>query len=278
MAGTLYLVATPIGNLDDMPPRVAATFGAVDFVAAEDTRVTLRLLNHLGLKKPMVSYYEHALHHGEAILQRIEAGEDCALCSDAGMPCISDPGEQIVAEAHARGIRVVPVPGASACITALAASGQPTARFVFEGFLPVPKRERRERLAALQGETRTILLYEAPHKLRATLGDLAAALGPERPVSLCRELTKLHEEIVKTTLGAAVDFYRENDPRGEYVLVVAGAAPDAVQADAPTKEDVVAAARALQQGGLPPAAAAKQAAAGTPFSKGEVYKELIGRA
>ena len=278
MAGTLYLVATPIGNLDDMPPRVAATFGAVDFVAAEDTRVTLRLLNHLGLKKPMVSYYEHALHHGEAILQRIEAGEDCALCSDAGMPCISDPGEQIVAEAHARGIRVVPVPGASACITALAASGQPTARFVFEGFLPVPKRERRERLAALQGETRTILLYEAPHKLRATLGDLAAALGPERPVSLCRELTKLHEEIVKTTLGAAVDFYRENDPRGEYVLVVAGAAPDAVQADAPTKEDVVAAARALQQGGLPPAAAAKQAAAGTPFTMGEFYKELIGRA
>ena len=278
MAGTLYLVATPIGNLDDMPPRVAATFGAVDFVAAEDTRVTLRLLNHLGLKKPMVSYYEHALHHGEAILQRIEAGEDCALCSDAGMPCISDPGEQIVAEAHARGIRVVPVPGASACITALAASGQPTARFVFEGFLPVPKRERRERLAALQGETRTILLYEAPHKLRATLGDLAAALGPERPVSLCRELTKLHEEIVKTTLGAAVDFYLENDPRGEYVLVVAGAAPDAVQADAPTKEDVVAAARALQQGGLPPAAAAKPAAAGRPFTKGEIYKELIGRA
>ncbi len=278
MAGTLYLVATPIGNLDDMPPRVAATFGAVDFVAAEDTRVTLRLLNHLGLKKPLVSYYEHALHHGEAILQRIEAGEDCALCSDAGMPCISDPGEQIVTEAHARGIRVVPVPGASACITALAASGQPTARFVFEGFLPVQKRERRERLAALQGETRTILLYEAPHKLRATLDDLAAALGPDRPVSLCRELTKIHEEIVKTTLGAAVDFYRDHDPRGEYVLVVAGAAPGAVQADAPAKEDVVAAARALQLGGLPPAAAAKQAAAGTPFTKGEIYKELIGRA
>ena len=264
MAGTLYLVATPIGNLDDMPPRVAATFGAVDFVAAEDTRVTLRLLNHLGLKKPMVSYYEHALHHGAAILQRIEAGEDCALCSDAGMPCISDPGEQIVAEAHARGIRVVPVPAASACITALAASGQPTARFVFEGFLPVPRRERRERLAALQGETRTILLYEAPHKLRTTLDDLAAALGAERPVTVCRELTKLHEQIVKTTLGEAIAFYRENDPRGEYVLVVAGAAPAAVQDAPPTREDVVAAARALQAGGLPPAAAAKQAAAGTP--------------
>ena len=277
MAGTLYLVATPIGNLDDMPPRVAATFGAVDFVAAEDTRVTLRLLNHLGLKKPLVSYYEHALHHGAAILQRIEAGEDCALCSDAGMPCISDPGEQIVAEAHARGIRVVPVPGASACITALAASGQPTARFVFEGFLPVPKRERRERLAALQGETRTILLYEAPHKLRATLDDLAAALGPERSASLCRELTKLHEEIVKTTLGAAVEFYRDHEPRGEYVLVVAGAAPGAVQADAPAKEDVVAAAHRLLEAGMPPSAAARQAAAGTPFSKGEIYRELIGR-
>ncbi len=277
MAGTLYLVATPIGNLDDMPPRVAATFGAVDFIAAEDTRVTLRLLNHLGLKKPLVSYYEHALHHGAAILQRIEAGEDCALCSDAGMPCISDPGEQIVAEAHARGIRVVPVPAASACITALAASGQPTARFVFEGFLPVPKRERRERLAALQGETRTILLYEAPHKLRATLDDLAAALGAERPVTLCRELTKLHEQIVKTTLGEAQAFYRENDPRGEYVLVVAGAAPAAVQDAPPTREDVVAAARALQAGGLPPAAAAKQAAAGTPYPKGEIYKELVGK-
>ena len=277
MAGTLYLVATPIGNLDDMPPRVAATFGAVDFVAAEDTRVTLRLLNHLGLKKPMVSYYEYALHHGAAILQRIEAGEDCALCSDAGMPCISDPGEQIVAEAHARGIRVVPVPAASACITALAASGQPTARFVFEGFLPVPRRERRERLAALQGETRTILLYEAPHKLRTTLDDLAAALGAERPVTVCRELTKLHEQIVKTTLGEAIAFYRENDPRGEYVLVVAGAAPAAVQDAPPTREDVVAAARALQAGGLPPAAAAKQAAAGTPYPKGEIYKALVGK-
>ena len=191
LPGTLYLVATPIGNLDDMPPRVAATFGMADFIAAEDTRVTLRLLNHLGLKKPMVSYYEHALHHGEAILQRIETGENCALCSDAGMPCISDPGEQIVREAHERGIKVVPIPAASACVTALAASGQPTARFVFEGFLPVPKRDRRERLAFLQNETRTMIFYEAPHKLRGTLDDLAAAFGAGRSVSLCRELTKL---------------------------------------------------------------------------------------
>ena len=240
MPGTLYLVATPIGNLDDMPPRVAATFGMADFIAAEDTRVTLRLLNHLGLKKPMVSYYEHALHHGEAILNRIEAGENCALCSDAGMPCISDPGEQIVREAHARGIRVVPIPAASACVTALAASGQPTARFVFEGFLPVPKRDRRERLTFLQNETRTMIFYEAPHKLRGTLDDLAAAFGADRPVSLCRELTKLHEEIKKTTLGEAVAYYKENDPRGEYVLVLAGADPAAVaDAAAPTSSTLL---------------------------------------
>ncbi len=276
MAGTLYLVATPIGNLDDMPPRVAKTFEAADFVAAEDTRVTLKLLNHLGLKKPMVSYYEHALHHGDAILARIEAGEDCALCSDAGMPCISDPGAVLVKDALDRGIRVVPVPGASACITALAVSGQDTSRFVFEGFLPVPKKERRARLDALRGEERTILFYEAPHKLRGTLADLAAALGEDRSVTLCRELTKLHEEIVKTTLGAAVEYYRANDPRGEYVLVVAGAQPGQGGDTAGlTKDDVVAAAKALLRSGTPPSAAAKQAAAGTPFSRGEIYKELI---
>lgn len=278
MAGTLYLVATPIGNLEDMPPRVAATFGAVDFVAAEDTRVTLRLLNHLGLKKPMVSYYEHALHHGEAILARIEAGESCALCSDAGMPCISDPGEQIVRQAHDRGIRVVPVPGASACVTALAVSGQDTARFVFEGFLPVPKKERRARLEALQAETRTILLYEAPHKLRATLTDLIAAFGPDRSVTLCRELTKLHEEIVKTTLGDAAARYAAEDPRGEFVLVLAGADPQALAREhTPTLEEAVDAARALMAQGLPPTAAAKQAAAGTPFGKSEIYRRLIGQ-
>ena len=275
MPGTLYIVATPIGNLEDMPPRVAATFGAADFVAAEDTRVTLRLLNHLGQKKPMVSYYEHALFHGEAILQRIEAGEDCALCSDAGMPCISDPGEQLVKAAHERGIRVVPVPGASACVTALAVSGQDTARFVFEGFLPVPKKERRARLEALQGETRTMVLYEAPHKLRATLDDLCAAFGPERSVSLCRELTKLHEEIRKTTLGQAADFYRDNEPRGEFVLVLAGADPADAAQDAPTLDEAVAAAERLMEQGMAPSAAAKQAAAGTPFSKGEIYRALV---
>ncbi len=147
MAGTLYIVATPIGNLEDMPPRVAATFGAADFIAAEDTRVTMKLLNFLGLKKPMVSYYEHALQKGEGILRRIEAGENCALCSDAGMPCVSDPGEVIVRDALARGIKVVPVPAASACVTALAVSGQDTSRWVFEGFLPVNRKQKKERLA-----------------------------------------------------------------------------------------------------------------------------------
>ena len=222
MPGTLYLVATPIGNLDDMTPRAAATFGAVDFIAAEDTRVTLRLLNHLGLKKPLVSYYEHALQKGEAILQRIEAGESCALCSDAGMPCISDPGEVIVRDAMARGIPVVPIPAASACVTALAVSGQKTDRFVFEGFLPMQKKDRRARLDALQNEERTVIFYEAPHKLRNTLDDLAAAFGPDRSITLCRELTKLHEEVTKTTIGEAAAYYKETAPRGEYVLVMAG--------------------------------------------------------
>ncbi len=274
MAGTLYIVATPIGNLDDMPPRVAATFGAVDFIAAEDTRVTMRLLNYLGLKKPMVSYYEHALGKGEGILRRIEAGESCALCSDAGMPCISDPGEVIVRDALARGIQVVPVPGASACVTALAVSGQDTSRWVFEGFLPVNRRQKRERLAELAGERRTVIFYEAPHKLRTTLDDLAAAFGPDRSITLCRELTKLHEEIRKTTIGEAVALYADTEPRGEYVLVMAGApAPNA--ADGPTLEQAAEMAAALVRDGQSASAAAKAAAQGTAYSKGEVYKALL---
>lgn len=275
MAGTLYLVATPIGNLDDLTPRAAATFGAVDFIAAEDTRVTLRLLNHLGLKKPLVSYYEHALHKGEAILQRIEAGESCALCSDAGMPCISDPGEVIVRDAIARGIRVVPIPAASACVTALAVSGQNTSRFVFEGFLPVARRPRRDRLDALQGETRTVIFYEAPHKLRTTLDDLIAAFGADRSVTLCRELTKLHEDVQKTTLGEAAAYYAQTPPRGEYVLVMAGAPETPDLAGRLSLADVAAKARRLLDEGMGASAAAKAAAQGTPFSKSEVYRELM---
>ena len=224
MVGTLYIVATPIGNLGDLTPRAAEAFAAADFIAAEDTRVTLKLLNHLGLKKPMVSYYEHNLQErGESILSRIEAGESCALCSDAGMPAVSDPGEVIVRDAHARGIRVVPVPAASAAVTALCVSGQPTGRWVFEGFLPTNRRQKKERLAQLQTERRTVIFYEAPHKLPTTLQDLEDAFGPDRPLTVCRELTKLHEEIRPTTVGAANAWYRENPPRGEFVLVMAGA-------------------------------------------------------
>ena len=275
MAGTLYIVATPIGNLEDMTPRAAAAFGNADFIAAEDTRVTMKLLNHLGLKKPMVSYYEHNLkERGQMILDRIAAGESCALCSDAGMPAISDPGEVIVRDALEQGIPVVPVPAASACVTALAVSGQSTGRFVFEGFLPVNRRQRMQRLDSLQNEERTVIFYEAPHKLRTTLDDLLGAFGPERSITLARELTKLHEEIRKTTLGEAVAWHRDNDPRGEYVLVMAGAPPRQPEEASYTLEDAAEKARALLEEGLSPSAAAKQAAAGTPFSKSQVYRML----
>ena len=275
MAGTLYIVATPIGNLEDMTPRAAATFGSVDFIAAEDTRVTLKLLNHLGLKKPLVSYYEHNLkERGAYILGRIQAGENCALCSDAGMPAISDPGEVIVTDALAAGIRVVPVPAASACVTALAVSGQATGRFVFEGFLPTNLRQRKERLEQLAGEERTVIFYEAPHKLRMTLGHLRDAFGAERSITLARELTKLHEEVVKTTLGEAVEYYESNNPRGEYVLVMAGASPEENRSPAPTLDEAAERARALMESGMSASAAAKQAAQNTPFGKSQIYRLL----
>ena len=273
MAGTLYIVATPIGNLDDMPPRVAATFGAADFIAAEDTRVTMKLLNFLGLKKPMVSYYEHALQKGEGILRRIEAGENCALCSDAGMPCVSDPGEVIVRDALARGIKVVPVPAASACVTALAVSGQDTSRWVFEGFLPVSKKQKRERLAELQGEKRTVIFYEAPHRLLATLGQLLACFGPDRPISLCRELTKLHEQILRMTLGEALAYYTENDPRGEYVLILEGAAE--ASEEALTLEDAVSLALERIASGASKKDAVREVSRETGFPKNALYDAVL---
>lgn len=276
MAGTLYIVATPIGNLNDMTPRAAATLGSVDFVAAEDTRVTLKLLNHLGLKKPLVSYYEHnSKEKGQYILDRIAAGESCALCSDAGMPAISDPGEEIVRDALAQGIPVVPVPAASACVTALAVSGQDTSRFVFEGFLPVAAKPRKQRLESLAGETRTMIFYEAPHKLRGTLEDLEKTFGGQRSITLTRELTKLHEEIRKTTLEEACAYYQENAPRGEYVLVVAGGETETMPQEQITLEQAAQAARRLMEEGMPPSAAAKKAAQGTAFSKSQVYRLLI---
>lgn len=274
MSGTLYIVATPIGNLGDLTPRAAETFARADFIAAEDTRVTLKLLNHLGLKKPMVSYYEHNLRErGAYILGRIAAGESCALCSDAGMPAVSDPGEVIVRDAHARGIPVVPVPAASAAVTALCVSGQATGRFVFEGFLPTNRRQKKERLDALRGEERTVIFYEAPHKLPTTLADLERAFGAQRGLTVCRELTKLHEEIRVTTIGEANAYYRENPPRGEFVLVMAGAAPESPAEQ--TLDDAVAAARAQMAAGESAAAAAKYAAAHSAFSKSEIYRRCV---
>ena len=235
--------------------------------------VTMKLLNFLGLKKPMVSYYEHALQKGEAILQRIEAGESCALCSDAGMPCVSDPGEVIVRDALARGIKVVPVPAASACVTALAVSGQDTSRWVFEGFLPVNRKQKKERLAELLQEKRTVIFYEAPHKLRTTLDDLANAFGADRSITLCRELTKLHEEIRVTTVGDASAYYKENPPRGEFVLVMAGAQP--CPAQELTLDDAVGLARKQMAAGQSATAAAKYAAAHSAFSKSEIYRRCL---
>ena len=255
MSGTLYIVATPIGNLGDLTPRAAETFAKADFIAAEDTRVTLKLLNHLGLKKPMVSYYEHNLkERGGYILDRIEAGESCALCSDAGMPAVS-------------------VPAASAAVTALCISGQPTGRFVFEGFLPTNRRQKKERLAALQNEERTVIFYEAPHKLPTTLQDLEQAFGPERSLTICRELTKLHEEIRVTTVGDASAYYKENPPRGEFVLVMAGAQP--CPAQELTLDDAVGLARKQMAAGQSATAAAKYAAAHSAFSKSEIYRRCL---
>lgn len=224
VGGTLYLVATPVGNLADISARAVKVLSEVDFVAAEDTRNSMRLLSYLGIQKPMVSYFEHNKRtHGELICDRLAAGESCALVTDAGTPAISDPGEDIVALCAERGIPVTSIPGACAAILALTLSGLPTARFCFEGFLSADKKERRDRLEALKADDRTTIFHEAPHKLKATLADMREILGEDRKISLCRELTKLNEDIMRTTLSDAVTYYNENNPRGEYVLVVEGA-------------------------------------------------------
>ncbi len=270
MTGKLYLVATPIGNLGDLSPRAAEVLAAVDFIAAEDTRVSVRLLNHLGIKKPMISYFQHNLRQrGQEIAARIEAGESCAIITDAGMPCISDPGEDLVALCAERGIEVVGVPGANAAITALALSGLPTARFCFEGFLSVNKRSRRQHLQELAGERRTMIFYEAPHKLQATLNDLLSTLG-DRRVSLAREITKLHEEVRRTTLAQAAEYYSQNPPRGEFVLVVEGA-PAPRQPRIPI-EQAVQQVVDLQKEGLAASEAARQVAHATGYKKSELYR------
>ena len=274
MAGILYLVPTPIGNLGDISHRIAKTLEEVDFIAAEDTRVTLKLLNHLGLRKPLMSYYRHNTEGaGEQVLSRLLAGENGALVTDAGTPAVSDPGEDLVALCAAQGVTVTAIPGPCALVTALAVSGLPTGRFTFEGFLPMNKKNRRAHLEGLRGEERTMIFYEAPHKLTATLDDLAEAFGGERRIALCRELTKLHEEIFRTTLAGAAARYGAESPRGEFVLVVEGApAPEEAGA---TLADGLARVAELREGGASLKDAARQAAKELDLSRNELYAAAL---
>ena len=275
MAGILYLVPTPIGNLGDISDRCRKTLAEADFIAAEDTRVSVKLLNHLEIKKPMVSYHEHnKKESGEKVLARLLEGQTCALVTDAGSPAISDPGEDLVRLCAENGVQIIAIPGPCALVTALSISALPTGRFCFEGFLPVPKKERQARLSGLVRESRTMIFYEAPHKLRATLSDLMGAFGGERRISLCRELTKLHEQVQRMTLSQAVDFYKENEPRGEYVLVVEGAAEEV--SEAVTEADALSLVKTLMERGLSKKDAVKQVAKETGISKNALYDAALG--
>ncbi len=268
----MYIVGTPIGNLSDLSPRALETFRSVDFIAAEDTRVTLKLLNHFGIKKELVSCFEHNERaRSEQICARIEGGESCALVTDAGMPAISDPGELLVAQCAKRGIRTLAVPGPVAFATALALSGLPTGRFTFEGFLSVSRKSRREHLEELKDEKRTMLFYEAPHKLSATLRDLYETLG-DRRIAIVREITKIYEETIRTTLSQAAQRYADEAPKGEIVLVIEGAPEEKPAAYTP--ETAAQLAETLRKSGLTASEAAKEAAKRSGIKKGEIYRLL----
>lgn len=273
MSGTLFVVGTPIGNLGDFSPRAIEALENCDFIAAEDTRVTLKLLNRFEIKKPMVSYFEHnRFERGPVIAQRILDGESCALVTDAGMPAISDPGEDLVKLCHENGIKVESVPGPCAFATALAISGMPSRRFTFEGFLPVEKSERREHISSLIGERRTMIFYEAPHKLAQTLTDLSASLG-DREIAIVRELTKIHEQVIRTTLCAAAEKYSEESLKGEIVLIINGA--PAEEKEKMTLEQAAEYAKSLVNDGESKSDAAKIAAKECGYKKGDIYKLLI---
>ena len=274
MSRTLYIVGTPIGNLGDFSPRAVEILQSVDFIAAEDTRVTLKLLNHFGIKKPMISYFEHnRFERGEIICQRLENGENAALVSDAGMPAISDPGELLVKQCAQRDIPVLAVPGPSAVVTALAVSGLPTGRFSFEGFLSTNRKGRSDHLQSLKNDPHTLVFYEAPHKLCRTLSDLYEVFG-DRRIALVRELTKIHEEVFRTTLSGAIAHYAENPPRGEFVLVIEGAPEDTGETEPMTLQEAVRMARQQMEQGASAAAAAKEAAALSGLRKNEIYRQL----
>ena len=272
----LYVVGTPIGNLSDFSPRAVETLKSVDFIAAEDTRVTMKLLTHFGIQKPMISYHEHNIRSkGEEIIARIMDGESCAICTDAGMPCISDPGEDLVRLCAMHGIETVVVPSPTAAMSALAVSGLSTSRFSFEGFLSVNKKQRSDHLEEIKNYHRTLIFYEAPHKLKYTLDDLLEALG-DRQIALCRELTKVHEEIIRGTISQMIAKYEEESPRGEYVLIVEGAPCEEEAAKAEiTLEEAAAMAQELVDGGRKASDACKEIAAKTKFSKSEIYRELL---
>ena len=270
----LYVVGTPIGNLSDFSPRAIDTLKNVDFIAAEDTRVTLKLLTHFGIQKPLVSYYEHNIREkGEYILGRIENGESCAIVTDAGMPCISDPGEDLVRLCAERGIEINVVPSPTAAMSALAISGLPTARFSFEGFLSVTNKQRRAHLEEVKGFKRTLIFYEAPHKLIYTLKDMLDAFG-DRKIALCRELTKIHEEVLRGKISDMIAYYENKPPKGEYVLVIEGAAEEEAS-DEITLDMAVAMAQKLISDGVKSSDAAKEIAKKTKFSKSEIYSGLL---
>ena len=275
MSGTLYIIGTPIGNMEDITLRQLRMLEEVDFLCAEDTRVTLKLLNRYEIKKQLVSFHEHSTRsEAQAIIDRLASGESCGVVTDAGMPCISDPGEVLVKMCAEQGIDVKVVPGPSAVVSAAAVSGLNTRRFTFEAFLPVNKKERSERLEMLRKETGAMIFYEAPHKLRNTLSDMAEAFGNERRISLCRELTKIHEEVLRMTLSEAVEYYSDNEPRGEYVLVIEGA--DLSEAEEITIEQAVAQVQKLVDMGERPTDACKAVAKECGFKKSELYAAFCG--
>lgn len=270
----LYVVGTPIGNLSDFSPRGREVLGSVDFIAAEDTRVTLKLLTHFGIQKPLVSYHEHNIREkGEAIVTRILNGESCAVVTDAGMPCISDPGEDLVRLCAERGIEIRVVPSPTAAMSALAVSGLSTARFAFEGFLSVNQKQRRERLEELRSDPRTLIFYEAPHKLRNTLADLLDFFG-DRRIALCRELTKIHEEVLRGTVSDMIAYYKERVPRGEYVLIVSGAEKPKAR-ESMRLAEACALAKEKIDAGMKPADACKEAARQSGFAKSEIYAKIV---
>lgn len=276
MSGKLILVGTPIGNLGDISPRAEEAFREADFIAAEDTRVTLKLLNHLHIRKPLISYYEHnKAENGEKILERILSGETCVLVSDAGMPAISDPGEDMVRLCANAGVETVVIPGPCAAVCAVALSALPTGRFTFEGFLSTARKSRFDHLEELKSEKRTMIFYEAPHKLKATLSDMRDTFGGDRRISMCREITKLHEEVLRFTLDEANAYYEENTPRGEYVLVIEGC-PEKPKTEISEDEatDMV---MELYNSGTPLKSAAKDISAKTGISRNILYDMALKR-